>query len=148
MNTPGQTGREKAAREMNTARHVYANQIIDAVVAGFFLILVAVICVVSVREWILLLARKKIAELRETPPVWLPAYAIAETKPLNAMSLLTLGFALAKELSGEAELDRAQQAQLVQCPSEHEGVSHLAKTDKQIYVEATKERFNGVTRCC
>jgi carbon starvation protein len=148
MNTSDQTAREKAIGEMNTARHVYANQIIDAVVAGFFLILVAVICVMSVREWILLLARKKIAELRETPPVWLPAYAIAEAKPLNAMSLLALGFALAKELSGEAELDRAQLAQFVQCPGEHEGVSHLAKTDKQIYVEATKERFNGVTRCC
>jgi hypothetical protein len=121
---------------------------IDAVVAGFFLILVAMIWVMSVREWILLLAQKKIAELRETPPSWLPDYAIAEARSMNAMSLLALGFALAKELSGEAELDRVQQAQLVQSPCGHEGISHLAKTDKQIYVEATKERFNGVTRCC
>ena len=42
------------------------------------------------------------------PPVWLPAYATAQSRPLNFLGLITLSFALAKELSGEAQLERAQ----------------------------------------
>src|SRR6185295_14440778 len=76
------------------------NNYLDAFVAGVFLVLVALIFLVSIREWILLLARKKLAALRESEPVWLPDYAVAEGKPLRLFSLLTLAFALAKELSG------------------------------------------------
>ncbi len=45
---------------------------LDAAVTTFFLTLVAGIFLISVREWILLLARKKLAVLRETEPTWLP----------------------------------------------------------------------------
>ena len=64
----------------------------------------------SVREWVLLLARRKLAVLRETEPVWLPDYAVAEAEPLRVAGVLALAFALAKELSGEAQMERAQQA--------------------------------------
>ena len=50
------------------------------------------------------------SELRESNPVWLPEYAIAESKPLHALSLIALLFALARHLSGETELERAQHA--------------------------------------
>ena len=76
------------------------------------------IVIISLREWILLLARKKIAELRETPPVWLPDYAVAESKPFGILSLLALAMALAKELSGEAHFERAQAAQICDCAGE------------------------------
>mgnify|MGYP002260438942 CR=1 FL=1 len=50
--------------------------------------------------------KEKAAELRETPPTWLPDYAIAEGKPLHVMSLIALTLSLIKELSGEAAIDR------------------------------------------
>ena len=89
---------------------LHFNNVLDAVVAAAFLALVTAIVLVSVREWVLLLARRKLAVLRETEPVWLPDYAVAEAKPLRVASLLALAFALGKELSGEAQMERAQQA--------------------------------------
>ena len=117
--------------------------------------MVAAIAVLSVREWILLLARRKLALLRESEPVWLPDYAIAEARPLHVLSLFALAFALAKELSGEAHFERAQQTAKVcgHCQPDYGGsaaekkTSHR-KTDQRLYVEVTEKRFNGVTRCC
>jgi carbon starvation protein len=127
---------EKAVR---TNRTLQFNCQLDAVVAGTFLVLVAAIFLMSVREWILLLARKKAADLRETPPTWLPDYAMAESKPLAGVALLALAFALVKELSGEAELERARE----------QACLHVDRaTDAQIYVQTTEQRFNGVKRCC
>ena len=84
------------------------------------LALVTAICLISVREWILLIARKKAAELRETPPTWLPDYALAEGRAMNVVSLIALSFGLLKELSGEAAIERAQQHVAV-CPAEARG---------------------------
>src|SRR5439155_8424641 len=101
---------DAAEKGLRTNRVLYFNNLLDAGVAAIFLVLVASIVLLSVREWILLLARRKLAVLRESEPVWLPDYALAEAKTLNVVSLLALAFALAKELSGEADLERAQQA--------------------------------------
>jgi carbon starvation protein len=109
------------------------NNRLDAVVAGAFLLLVLAILALGVREWWLLLSRRKAAQLRECEPVWLPAYALKEA--------LALG--LAKELSGEAALERARQPQIV-CADHHSG----ATSDGQHYVNVSRERFNGIRRCC
>jgi hypothetical protein len=106
------------------------------------LVLVSIIILMSVREWILLLARKRLAELRETAPVWLPDYAVADGKPLRMVGLFALAFALAKELSGEAQLERAQK-QVCECNADH-----VDKSAEKIYVETTEQWFNGVKRCC
>ncbi len=97
-----------AQRALESNKRLLFNNRLDASVAGIFLVLVALIVAISVREWILLLARKRLATLRESEPVWLPDYALAEGKPLRLFGLIALAFALAKELSGEAALDRAQ----------------------------------------
>jgi carbon starvation protein len=131
------------------------NNLIDAAVAGVFLVLVTVIVVLSVREWWLLLTRRKPAVLHETEPVWLPDYAVAEggRKWGGAAGTAALALVLAKELAGEAQLERAQQAQLCPC-QQHEGrgmdspASTPLKTEAQLYVEMTERRFNGVRRCC
>jgi carbon starvation protein len=119
-----------------------------------FLVLVALIFLVSAREWILLLARRKLAELREAEPVWLPDYAVAEGKPLRIFSLLALAFALAKELSGEAAVDRAEQ-HIAVCggaPRQIDLLGGRAAQSKRIrekaYLQASEVRFNGVNRCC
>src|SRR5205814_2055195 len=57
---------EKALRDNHIQQF---NNVLDAVVAATFLILVAAIMLLSVREWILLLRRRKLAQLRETLPV-------------------------------------------------------------------------------
>ncbi len=133
------------------------NNRLDAFVAGIFLVLVALIVAVSVREWVLLLARKRRATLRESEPVWLPDYALAEGKPLAVFSLLALALALAKELSGEAALDRAQHAaNACACglPEQHpinllgDNDGRPAPSREQLYVETLEKRFNGINRCC
>jgi hypothetical protein len=53
--------------------------------------------------------------------------------------------ALAKEISGEAQLERAQQQAAI-CDGDH--VPKPAQSDAQIYVAATEQRFTGVRRCC
>ena len=138
-------------RRLNT---LAKNNILDAVVAGVFLVLISVIVVLSLREWILLVTRRKPARLRETEPIWLPAYAIAENSQLRTAGVLALAFALAKELSGQAHFERAQPpANLCQhsdagpAAASFHAVNH-GKTPGQIYAQAAEEQFNGVRRCC
>jgi carbon starvation protein len=136
-------------------QRLFFNNLLDAVVTGAFLLLAGVILLLSVREWILLLARKKLAQLRETPPVWLPDYALRAGQPLKIVGLLALGFALVKELSGEAEMDRARETPAV-CAADHTAGSGAIpaaqapdrKTGGQRYVAMTERRFHGVRRCC
>jgi carbon starvation protein len=123
----------------NRAQHF--NCLMDAGVAGCFMLLIAAIAVLSAWEWMLLLLRRRPAALRESEAVWLPEYAMAEARPMRVLGALALGVALAKELSGEAQMARAQQ-QACEC---HEPD---ARTPKQIYVNMTERRFNGVNRCC
>jgi len=134
---------EKAARELATAERLYANQIIDAVTAGLFLVLVALIVIFSAREWILLMLRRKPAVLFETDPVWLPEYAVKESgvSPGTAAGAAALALALAKEWSGEAHLERARPVAQPACACQ-------AANDGQNYVAATEARFTGVRRCC
>lgn len=129
----------QAVEQLPKNRVLYFNAMLDAAVTGTFLLLVGTVFLISVREWILLLAEKKAADLRETPPTWLPEYALAQAKPLSAVALLALAFALVKELSGEADLDRARQAHMCACAE---------KSDVKIYNEVTEARFKGVRRCC
>ncbi|MEK7707765.1 MAG: hypothetical protein AAB380_07190, partial [Verrucomicrobiota bacterium] len=56
-----------------------------------------------------------------------------------------LTLALAKELSGEAAIERAHQHTTV-CDCGH--VEHGDKAAQKIYLEVTEQRFNGVRRCC
>ena len=103
-----------------------------------FLTLVSIIVLISVREWLLLLARKKPAELRESEAVWLPDYAVKEPganlRTATGAAVLALG--LVKELSGEAQLERAQK-QVCECSV------HAEKSADKIYIETTEQRFNG-----
>jgi carbon starvation protein len=133
-------------REATQAEKQAFNLRLDAFVAITFLVLVAVIILISVRDWVLLLTRRKSPVLHEAEPVWLPDYAVAEGgRKLGAAGAATLALALAKEISGEAQLERAQQQAAI-CDGDH--VPKPAQSDAQIYVAATEQRFTGVRRCC
>jgi hypothetical protein len=130
------------------------NNVLDAGVAGIFLALVIAIILLSLREWFLLLSRRKPAVLHETEPVWLPDYAVVEggRKFSGAAGAAALALALAKEWSGESHLERAQQCECSRvCENADVSRSHIhghSKAAQQVYVEATEQRFNGVRRCC
>ena len=120
------------------------NNLVDAVCAAIFISLVAAIFLLSVREWILLVARKRAGELRESPPTWLPDHALAEEKPWRLATLIALALALARELSGEADLERAHGEACVVAAS-----SGGAKEEAQsVYLRHTEKRFTGIRRCC
>ena len=130
---------EKAAQipAWKTLRH---NNLLDAGVAGMFLVLVSIIIVISLREWFLLLSRRKPAVLHETEPVWLPDYAVKETGPnlRSAAGAAAIALGLARELSGETHFERAKQTV---CACENH-------SDQKVFAQVTDEKFKGVRRCC
>jgi carbon starvation protein len=150
-----------AEKAVKTNRTLHFNNVLDAGVAGSFLVLVGLIVMMSVREWMLLLGRKKLAQLRETAPVWLPDYAAAEGKPVQLFGLLALLLALVHELSGQAQIDRARE-RVSACACGHgqhgrggaagteSGLtgSVRAPTPEQAYLQAVEQRFKGINRCC
>ena len=148
-------GIERAEQALHKNRVLYFNNRLDAVVAGGFLLLVTAILLLSVREWVLLLARRKPAILRETEPVWLPDYQVTESQPFHMAGLAALVFTLTKELSGEAEMERAHQAASL-CACEHGEAGRAAEMNgtptrqagARVYVEVAEKRFKGVKHCC
>jgi carbon starvation protein len=138
---------EKAEKALRDNRALRFNNLLDAAVAAIFLLLVSVIVVLSVREWCLLMTRRKPALLHETEPVWLPAYAVAEAKPVRVLGILGLGLALAKQLSGEAELERQKNA-IVEVTGHLPGTRANTDTAPDQYLAMTERRFKGVNRCC
>jgi carbon starvation protein len=134
---------EENRKAIRTNRTLYFNNWLDAFVAGIFLALVVLIVFLSVREWLLLMARRRVAQLHESPPVWLPEYAVAEARPANVVALIALSFALVRELSGQADVERAQQ-----CACQAFRVSGL-EDKAQAYQRALEHKYNGsVNRCC
>ena len=143
---------QAAQADLPKNRALYFNNLLDATVAGIFLVLVIAIVLLSLREWFLLLSRRKPAVLHETEPVWLPDYAVAEGRPLHIAGTVALALALAKEWSGESHFERARQCECSRvCENADVPRTHVRgydKTAQQIYVAATEQRFNGVRRCC
>ncbi len=54
---------------------MFFNMILDAVVAGTFLVLVGLILILSARRWLFLATGRHALDLRESPAVWLPGVA-------------------------------------------------------------------------
>jgi carbon starvation protein len=131
---------EAAHKAVLDARRQQFNSRLDAAVAGTSLALVAVIVLLSAREWLLLLSGRKPAVLHETEPVYLPDHALKECGPnlRTAAGAAALAIGLAKELSGETQFERARQQAAV---CEHH-------SDQKIFTQVTEEKFNGVRRCC
>jgi carbon starvation protein len=140
----------RAERALRANRISIVNNRVDAAVTGFFLILVIAIFALSAREWVLLLARRKLAELRETEPVWLPSYAVAEAHPLHLVSLFAVGIALLRELSGEAQFERDRQAAVAATPCEciHASARDARELDRKLWRRTLEERYRGIRRCC
>jgi carbon starvation protein len=119
------------------------NLLLDAAVAGGFILLVSLLVLMSLREWARLLLRQRLADLREADPVWLPESGMSLPNSWNAMGIIALVFTLTRELSGEAALARenalVNSQPACECSKAEAG---------QQYVVFTTRRFTGVNRCC
>jgi carbon starvation protein len=151
----GTTESSAILKSIRTIKRQANNLILDAVVTAFFLALVIAIFFLSLWEWILLFAGRRRAELRETAPTWLPDYALAEARPLGVLGLIAFSITAARELSGEAAVDRVQTPRTAVVCGEHHGrevhettVSEAKNPREASYLEAIEHRFNRVNRCC
>jgi carbon starvation protein len=135
---------EAAEKALRNNKILLFNQYLDAVVAGAFLVLVALVATICVWEWSRLVARRRAPELHESPAVFLPDYAVVEGRGLGTLGAAALTVALLKELSGEAETARMAKEDAVVCCEEHE----RARTADEIYVAALDHRYKSIRRCC
>jgi carbon starvation protein len=126
-------------KKLDTVRF---NNRLDAAVAGVFLALAGTIFALAAREWALLLAGRKAARLSETPPVWVDPPA-GPARSAGALGAAALAIGLAKELAGEAGLER--ELARPSCAA----CGEAGEPDRaQAYVAFTTRRFSGVHRCC
>jgi len=149
------TAIDAAAKALKNTRTLRFNSTVDALVTSLFLALVAAVFILSVREWLLLLARKRLASLRESEAVWLPNYAVAEGKPLRFFGLFALALGLVRHFTDATALEREQKAaQNCACPCAT-GVK-LFKAAREVpplkpgelYADVVERRFNTPNRCC
>lgn len=146
---------QAAETALRTNRTLRFNNLLDAMVALALLLLTSAIVLISLREWWLFWSRRRAPVLHESEPVWLPDSALTQPNRLSLAGVVPLALTLLRELSTEAQLDRAQSADAVcDCSHTEKAVSaphgglDSARTKSQVYVELTERRFNGVTRCC
>ncbi|MCX7872284.1 MAG: carbon starvation protein A [Verrucomicrobiae bacterium] len=152
----GDATKIKAAEtNLKANRALIFNNKLDAVVAATFITLVSIIVLLSIKEWIMLIARKRAPQLHESPVVWLPDYAVVEGKPIKWLGWLTLFMFAIKEISGQAQVERAEKLLMSnQCVCHHH--NHLISTGsispedikKQAFLNATDHRFRNINRCC
>ena len=135
-----------AEKALQNNKVLLFNQYLDAAVAGIFLVLVAMLTVLCLLEWYRLLARRRVADLQESPPVWLPDYAVAEGRPFRWFGIFALFFALVRELSGEAELERTEKAHA--CAECAKPIESQASERGELYGKLLDERYKSIRRCC
>ena len=151
-----------ALKDLHKNRAQHFNNLLDAVVAGVFLVLVLGIVLLSALEWLLLLSRRRPAHLHESPEVLLPGYAVGERKGVGALGVVAVLVGLARELSDEAALERAKStAEACACACTCSapgapGVNLLGAgrpdlpepSAGQRYEQVVAHRRAGVHRCC
>jgi carbon starvation protein len=148
---------QAADKAWHDNRVLHFNNLLDATVAALFMALVGTMVAISLTEWLLLLARKRLVVLYESKPVWLPESVRGEGAPANLAGAVLIAVALLRHLSGESELDRnlARTASYAE-PARQGGSSlvvHLLPRSqrerrKAVYLAQTEQRFKHPQRCC
>jgi len=136
-----------ATKAVSANRTLHFNSLLDAWVAGIFLALVVLIVGITLRECFLLIGRRKLAQLREESPVFLPAGDILTGQPATAqvLGVLALTFALLKELSGQAAIEREAVLLAKHCECRPGDVS---RNRQNVYLTATRQRYSSIRNCC
>jgi carbon starvation protein len=117
---------------------------LDAAVAALFLALVGSIVVASAVRWVGLFTGRSPLDLMETPPVWLPAEVLVESRPRGGLRWIggaaVLGLGLLKHLAGERGPSPpvASACSREQCRAHDPGA---------LWAEREERRFRS-PRCC
>ncbi len=154
----GDSGAAPGAQVAQLRRQIF-NARLNAWVTLFFLALVAAIVLISAVEWWRLLCGTKPPALSETRPVWLPDYAVVEGRAGAAgptLGGIALAVALARELSGDASVDRAVEVSRA-CPclrpvnllGENRSEDSPPLDRARAYQAWLDRRYDGrIDRCC
>ena len=92
--------------------------------------------------------------LSETKPIWLPNYAVSESAPTKFLGWVSLAIGLAREVSGEAAVDRAAANPVAcQCQPKIDLLGTrpppIPLSRAEAYEKALAQRYDGrVDRCC
>ena len=156
---PSDASRTQLESSLKTSRRLVFNNRLDFVVTASFLVLGLLIVGLSTWEWIRILSNRVPPSFTETEPVWLPESALTERSSMSAAGgAAVLALTLARELSGEAAIERHHQHSdvcgassagtrlLIDHPEVRTQVEHNQR--KQAYLSATEHRFQGINRCC
>jgi hypothetical protein len=130
--------------EVASIERTVFNLRLDAAVAALFMALVGSIVAASVARWVGMLAGTSPLDLKETPPVWLPAEALVESRPRGWLRWMggaaVLGLGLLKHLAGE----RAESSAPLRACSTEQRCAH----DEGASWAAREERRFQNPRCC
>jgi carbon starvation protein len=131
-------------KALKTQRTLQFNNTVDASVTGAFLALVSLIFLLSIYEWWRLISRAKEPALSETVPVYLPESIVATPSGAAAMGAVALGLSMIKELSGQAEVDRAMaRAEACDCVE-----ARTPRGRQNVFLTSLDERYRTPRRCC
>ncbi|MDB6129253.1 MAG: carbon starvation CstA family protein [Verrucomicrobiales bacterium] len=145
---------DSAAKALRSNRILHFNNCLDAVITGLFLAMVLFLVVLCLREWVLLVARKKASGLRESAPAWLKDYEILESKHLQVTSLIALVIGLTRELTAEGATERALAANTACICCEEGGQIRVnlsgspRETPGSVYAAVLEEKYSKPNRCC
>jgi carbon starvation protein len=152
--TPDEVKARRSAVTRN--RTLRFNQALDAVVTGVFLALAGMVVLTATVVWWCLWRGNRAPELSETPPVWLPEWAIREQPRRSDLAgVVALGLALLREWSGQSDVERAR-ADAARCSAGPRVVIALPEVERSVakerdalgYAAAAERRFDGINRCC
>jgi len=156
---PTDAERTAAAKAATTARRLEFNNRLDLFVTGGFLVMGTLVLGLSLREWVRLWVGRRVADLRETPIVWLPDSMLRERgSGMSAGSVAALSVALLRDWSGETAVDRELQHSqtcpvstsgprlLIDVPAVRADLGEAQRADA--YCRAASRRFDGIHRCC
>jgi carbon starvation protein len=155
---PAEAVRPAAEAALRAQRQARFNLQVDAVAVTVYLGFLIAFLALSVREWCLMLLRRRPPTLSETLPVWLPDHALAEPRPWRWAHVLALALGLARELVGEPEPRRETALACQPCKrlGAGEPATMLKETGQDLargpagreYARRLEERYRSVRRCC
>ena len=143
---------QSATLALKNARTLYFNNRVDIVITAVFLILVTVVMILAVLEWCRLLRGRSAAKMHETEVLWLPDSPNRGGSPAALAGIVAIGCGLAKELSGEAAVERAEAANLpvLRCdPVQNSSdAQHAADCRRRAYLVVLEDKYSKINRCC
>ncbi|MBI1840649.1 MAG: carbon starvation protein A [Verrucomicrobia bacterium] len=143
---------QAATLALKNARTLLFNSRVDIVITGAFLILVVIVMFLAVLEWSRLLRGRRPPAMRETEVLWLPNAPPLDGRPAAIAGLVAIGCGLARELSGEAAVDRAEAANVPVLECRPAGLSgekeHAIDCRRRAYLIVLEEKYSKINRCC